>query len=214
MRRAKLAKLEGLQREAADEVKTIESLSSEVTTLKRKLTRCSCRAARADLGARHAIAAPDRASAAPAPVRDGLTGPEQRILDAIVWLESVGVGEPEQPAVAFLAGYSYGGGAYNNPRGRPNQRGLVEYRPAGGIRLTHAGRELANVLEAPATNEALHERVPSRLGGPEQRLLRPLLREACRRTPTWIPRRIVSGRANRRRAHSLERCRQRRNSCP
>src|SRR6185436_6331592 len=106
---------------------------------------------------------------------EGLTGPEQRILDAIAWLESIGVDEPEQTAVAFLAGYTYGGGAFNNPRGRLNQRGLLEYRGSERIRLTDAGRELARTPDTPLTTADLHERVLARLPGPEQRLLKPLL---------------------------------------
>jgi hypothetical protein len=103
--RAQLAKLEGLQREAEQEVRTADELRAELT----------------------------------------------------------------------LAGYSAGGGAYNNPRGRLNQRGLLEYRPGQRIRLTDAGRTLANSPGAPASNAELHDRVLQRLGGPEQRLLRPLL---------------------------------------
>lgn len=105
----------------------------------------------------------------------GLTGPEQRILDAIAWLESIGVTEPEQPAVAFLAGYTYGAGAYNNPRGKLNANGMIEYVPGARIRLTDSGRALANAPAAPASATELHDRVLSRLPGPEQRLLRPLL---------------------------------------
>lgn len=41
-----------------------------------------------------------------------ITGPEQRILNAIARFESIGIMEPEQTAVAFLAGYTYGGGGY------------------------------------------------------------------------------------------------------
>jgi hypothetical protein len=107
---------------------------------------------------------------------DPLTGPEQRILNAIAWLEDIGVDAPEQPAVAFLAGYSYGGGAWNNPRGRLNVRGLVEYAPGSRIRLTEAGRGMAVATDVPSTNEALHESVLARLPGPEQRLLKPLLK--------------------------------------
>ena len=61
----------------------------------------------------------------------GLTGPEQRILNAIRWLEAIGVDEPEQPAVAFLAGYSFGGGAFNNPLGRLRSLGLIAYPQPG-----------------------------------------------------------------------------------
>ncbi len=106
---------------------------------------------------------------------DGLTGPEQRILDALTWMESIGVDDPEQPAVAFLAGYTYGAGSYNNPRGKLNQAGLVEYLPGTRIRLTDAGRALANAPSAPASTEELHSRVLGRLPGPEQRVLQPLL---------------------------------------
>lgn len=103
-----------------------------------------------------------------------LTGPEQRILDAIAWLESLGIDPCEQTAVAFLANYTYGGGAFTNPRGRLNQRGLVEY-VGDKIRLTEEGRALANAPTEALTSEELHARVLGRLPGPEQRLLKPLL---------------------------------------
>lgn len=105
-----------------------------------------------------------------------LSGPEQRILNAIAWLESIGVDSPEQPAVAFLAGYSYGGGAYNNPRGRLNQTGMVEYVAGNCIRLTEAGKQAAVYPESIGGNDDLHQAVLSRLPGPEQRLLTPLLK--------------------------------------
>lgn len=104
-----------------------------------------------------------------------LTGPEQRILDALAWMESIGVMEPEQTAVAFLANYTYGAGSFNNPRGSLRQRGYVEYLPSNRIRLTDAGRRLANAPDAPLDVAELHRRVLDRLPGPEQRLLRPLL---------------------------------------
>ncbi len=104
-----------------------------------------------------------------------LAGPEQRILDAIAWLEQIGVTEPQQTAVAFLAGYTYGGGAFNNPRGALRTKGLVEYRAGERIALTDDGRSHARVPDAPLTSDELHRRVLDRLPGPEQRLLRPLL---------------------------------------
>ena len=106
---------------------------------------------------------------------DSLTGPEQRILDAIAWLESLGIDQPEQPAVAFLAGYSVKGGAYNNPRGKLKRRGYVQYISGARIGLTDSGRLLANQPEKIATNQELHNRVLERLGGPERRLLQALL---------------------------------------
>jgi len=108
-------------------------------------------------------------------ISPGLSGPEQRILDAVAWLESIGVEEPEQPAVAFLAGYAYGAGSYNNPRGKLRQSGHVEYLAGNRIRLTDSGRALAKAPTAPASTQELHERILAKLPGPEQRVLQPLL---------------------------------------
>jgi uncharacterized protein DUF87 len=103
-----------------------------------------------------------------------LSGPEQRILNAIAWMESIGIAEPEQTAVAFLAGYSYGGGGFNNPRGALRVKGMVEYR-GSGIALTDSGRSLAHAPETPLTTEELHGHVLRVLPGPEQKLLTVLL---------------------------------------
>lgn len=108
-------------------------------------------------------------------ISNGLTGPEQRIIDAIAWSEAIGVPEPEQVAAAFLAGYRYGGGAFNNPRGQLKKKGLVSYH-SKKIRLTDTGKAVANIPNSPATVEELHHRVLSRLSGPESRLLQPLLK--------------------------------------
>lgn len=103
-----------------------------------------------------------------------ITGPMQRILNAIAWLESIGIDAPSQVAVAFLANYSYGGGAFNNPRGALNSAGLVEY--AGkNIRLTEAGRAVANYPDVPLTVQELHTHVLGILPGPHQKILSVLL---------------------------------------
>lgn len=104
-----------------------------------------------------------------------LSGPEQRIVDAIAWQESIGIDEPSQVAVAFLANYTYGAGSFNNARGSLRQKGYVEYLAGDRIRLTDEGREHANAPATAPTNAELHARVLSVIGGPEQRLLRPLL---------------------------------------
>jgi hypothetical protein len=116
-----------------------------------------------------------RPAAKPSTDGDGsLTGPEQRILDALAWLESIGVDDAEQTAVAFLAGYSPRGGAYQNPRGRLRTQGLIDYR-SGKLVLTEAGGSRANRPDAPLITEHLHGRVLERLPGPERKLLSALL---------------------------------------
>ena len=103
-----------------------------------------------------------------------ISNPEQRILDAIAWMESINITEPNQVAVAFLAGYKFGAGGFNNPRGALRVKGLVEYR-GDKIVLTESGRLLANTPETILTQEELHIKVLGKLPGPEQRLLKPLL---------------------------------------
>jgi len=104
-----------------------------------------------------------------------LTGPEQRILDALAWLEGVGQREAEKIPVAFLAGYRANGGAFNNPRAALRGKGLIEYR-GSLLALTEQGRALANAPTAVLTSGELHDRVMDRMGGPERKLLAVLLR--------------------------------------
>lgn len=122
-----------------------------------------------------------------------LTNPEQRILDAIAWFESIGIMEPRQEAVAFLAGYTYGGGAFNNPRGRLNTRGFVAYR-GKGIALTAAGRNLATPPASALTQAELHAKVMEVLPRPHQDILTYVLN--C--YPSAVSKDELSVRVNRR----------------
>ena len=106
--------------------------------------------------------------------RSKLSGPQCRIVDALAWLDSIGIAEPENAAVAFMASYKPNGGAYTNPRGSLVSAGLIEYPHPGRVKLTHAGRAIAN-FPANATGPELRERVLQRLSGPQQRILKPLL---------------------------------------
>lgn len=116
-----------------------------------------------------------KAAAAPPKASTGLSTPEQRILDALAWLAAIGVERPEQPAVAFLAGYTFGSGAYNNPRGQLKKKGLIEYHAGNTMALTQGGKNSANYQQTNLTAGELQVQVLKRLPGPEQRLLRPLL---------------------------------------
>lgn len=122
----------------------------------------------------HPVVQPVRREA-PA-VSSDLSGPEQRIVDAIAWLESTnGKEEQEQTAVAFMANYTFGAGSFNNPKGSLNVKGFVQYVPGNRIRLTPEGRARANAPTETLTADELHRRVLGRLPGPEQRVLKPLL---------------------------------------
>lgn len=116
--------------------------------------------------------------ASPAPVNgngDGLSGPEQRILNAIAWLNAVGIATPGNSPVAFLARYSPNGTAYTNPRSALKSKGLIEYGAGGTLTLTSAGQALAQEKDAPVDAQALQREVMGMLSGPEQRILQPVL---------------------------------------
>lgn len=104
-----------------------------------------------------------------------LSGPEQRILNAIVWMESIGIEAPKQTAVAFLAGYTIGGGGFNNPRGALRVKGFIQYR-GDTLVCTEAGRALAQTPSTPLNSDELHARVLGQLPGPEQKILRELIK--------------------------------------
>lgn len=103
-----------------------------------------------------------------------LSKSERKILNSIAWLNSIGIDEPEITAVAFLAGYKVGGGAFNNPKGALRSKGLIEYRSKSLV-LTDAGRELAEAPAGTLTTEELHEKILERLPGAEKKLMQVIL---------------------------------------
>lgn len=123
---------------------------------------------------------PKVAGSSPAPASmpagaSDLTGPEQRIVNAVAWCATIGIDQPHKTAVAFLAGYKANGGAFNNPCGSLRSKGFIIYPDSQRIAVTHLGRPMAQAPTVPLTTSELHRLVLLRLPGPEQRLLRPLL---------------------------------------
>lgn len=112
----------------------------------------------------------------PNPVQDGVqvAGPEQRILNAIAWMNSIGVSEPEKPAVAFVAGYSPTSSGFQNACGSLRSKGMVEYVQKRLV-LTGTGRSIAEVPTGIASNEDLHRKILDKLPGPETKILTVLL---------------------------------------
>lgn len=117
-----------------------------------------------------------RSKPQPAPVaREGINGPQQRILDALAWWASVGIHQPSRIQVAVIARYSPSGGAFQNPLGGLRTMGLVEYPSGGSVMLTNDGQAAANHPQAPATVVEFHERLQGILNGPQWRILSPII---------------------------------------
>ena len=125
----------------------------------------------------HPVAAAPASRRAPAPLPpDGVAKSEMRILNALAWLEAIGVRQPERTAVAFLADYSPGSGNWNNLCGKLRGRGLIEYAGGDHMILSAGGRAIAQRPTVPPTNAELHQAVKAKLGGGEGRLLDVLLK--------------------------------------
>lgn len=102
---------------------------------------------------------------------NGIGGPHRAILTAIARLHALGVDQPSKEQVAAWAGYSPGGGAFNNPLGNLRSRGLVT-KP--GFALTPEGHAVIGTPD-PMTQGELHAQVLGMLPGPHVRILRILL---------------------------------------
>jgi uncharacterized protein len=107
----------------------------------------------------------------------GLTGPEQRVVDAILWLNEIGIPQPDKQQVAFIAGYRIKkiAGAYGNALGALRSKGLVAYPTPGIVILTNEGRSIANDPGIEKSSEGLQAAIMKHLDGPEKRVLTSLI---------------------------------------
>lgn len=121
-----------------------------------------------------------------------LTGPEQRIVDGLAELEALGVQAPARVQVAFLAGYTnLASKGFVNGMSSLHSSGRIEYPDRGTVNLSNAGRQLARPCLSPRSSTELQERLISLLGGPEGRVLRPLIDSY----PDPIDRLVLMGKA-------------------
>ncbi len=86
-----------------------------------------------------------------------------RILDALAFLEGIGVPRADRGQLAFLADQSPTSSAYVNNLGALRSAGAIDYPSGGTVALTDAGRAIADGGQTPTTTSALHEAVRSKL---------------------------------------------------
>jgi hypothetical protein len=111
----------------------------------------------------------------PVVASDGLTGPQQRILNALAWWKAFGIDRPTNEQAGFIAGYSPGSGNFNNLKGGLRSFGLIDYPAPGRISLTEAGEDKAEAPTVAVTRDAFHAAVRAKLKGPQLRLFDPVL---------------------------------------
>lgn len=106
----------------------------------------------------------------------GLDGPSMRILDALASLEAVGISPAPREQVAVFSGYSnLSSKGFANSIGTLRTSGYIDYPAPGTVVLTQTGRAAAPQKARPATNAEFHQKLFEMLGGPETRILKPLI---------------------------------------
>lgn len=129
-------------------------------------------------------ARPDRAASRPVTARPSppdapagdvrVSGPQQRILDALAWFESIGV-KPRRPPLAAVAGTSSKSSGFEKNISTLRTAGLIEYPEPGRVELTDAGRQAAVWPDETPTDVELQEAIYRMVSGPQAALLRVLV---------------------------------------
>lgn len=104
-------------------------------------------------------------------IAEGLSRPQQRILDALCAFEALGIDTASKSNVAVFSDASPTSSSFANNLGALRSIGLIDYPTGGEVALTPAGRGLANAPDAPATLSELHAAWFQKLSGPQGRIL-------------------------------------------
>jgi hypothetical protein len=103
-----------------------------------------------------------------------LSGPAQRILDALAFFESSGNPSPLKKAVAAFVGVSAATGTWSERMKELALAGMID-SDKQTMRLTDAGRRAADASTAPRSRRELHERWLDKVSQPASKLLRVLI---------------------------------------
>lgn len=125
-------------------------------------------------------------------LRDDITAPQQRVLNALAEFEALGLPTVARSNVAVWAVQSPTSSGYANNLGRLRSLGLIDYPSGGQVALTAAGRAVATPMTPIRSVEQLHAAWCDRLPNPQARILRVLID----RYPCSIDRVALAGAAN------------------
>lgn len=133
------------------------------------------------VGVRHPAAPPIRTAPVGSSVHPDLAFPQQRILDALAWMESIGQHGSHWTLVAMLAQQSPKSSGFVNNVSVLRVNGFLEGNKGSGLALTDAGRRIATAPDVPLTTEDLLKAIAGKITAPQMRILRCL---TDRGTPT------------------------------
>jgi hypothetical protein len=99
------------------------------------------------------------------------SGSQQKILDALAWLEAVGISPASRPQVGMVAGIKHTGGHYANVVSSLRTAGAIDYMGPGMLALADAGRAIAQAPDAPLDSEALQDMLLRQLTGSQRKVV-------------------------------------------
>lgn len=104
------------------------------------------------------------------------TGSQQKILNALKWLDGIGVQHANRVQLAFLADQTSTSSGYINNLGGLRTAGLVLYPAPGMVMLTPHGHGLAEASEVPRSTEELHRQIQSKITKSQWSILATLIK--------------------------------------
>lgn len=121
-----------------------------------------------------------RASSAPAgskssTLAEGLTRPQQRILDALAWMRAIGIERSDKTQLAIMADQSPTSGSYMGALASLLKAQRITYPAPGSVEITESGIALANPIAAPPTTADLHASLERKLPASQWRTLRAVI---------------------------------------
>lgn len=120
----------------------------------------------------HTRPAPKPATTAPkseSSERLDLSSAQRRLLDAVAWWRSIGVGEPTRAMVGFVARIKPTGGHFANSIGPLITGGLLVNRAAGSVELSESGAAVAAEVDSQPNLVAYHSAIREVLATGAQR---------------------------------------------
>jgi hypothetical protein len=100
---------------------------------------------------------------------------QQRILNSLGWLETVGLSPVVKKQVALMAGQSPTSGGFFNNLGSLRSAGFIDYPHPGSVALTNAGREATDTTDVPTNAEELQRQVCEMVSGSQATILKELI---------------------------------------
>lgn len=109
------------------------------------------------------------------PRAEGVTPAQQKVLNGLAWLESIGIKPADKTQLALFIQVSPTSGGYFNNLGALRTAGLIEYPSGGTAALTDAGRQIAEAVNIPPTTADLHATIAGMLPPAKWKILAELI---------------------------------------